>query len=109
MTSRIVPTFRVLAFVESLTWLGLLIGMYFKWIAKTTEVGVQVFGALHGAVFVAYVVLALLTACGQRWSLWTTLLSLAASIPPFFTVWFEVWAKKTGKLDPVTQTVPVSR
>ncbi len=103
MNSRIVSAFRVVAVVEAMTWLGLLVGMYFKWIAETSEIGVKVFGPIHGGVFIAYVVLALLTARIQRWSMWTTLMALAASIPPFFTVWFELWAKRTGRLDPVDQ------
>jgi integral membrane protein len=103
---RIVSAFRVVAVVEAMTWLGLLIGMYVKWIAGTSEVGVKVFGPLHGGVFIAYVVLALLTARIQQWTLWTTLMALVASIPPFFTVWFEIWAKRSGRLDPVRQPTP---
>jgi len=99
MNSRIVFSFRVVAFVEALTWLGLLIGMYFKWIAETGEAGVKIFGPIHGGVFVLYLALALLTAKVQRWSFWTTVLALGASIPPFFTVWFEVWAQRSGRLD----------
>lgn len=103
VNSRIVSAFRVVAVVEAMTWLALLIGMYVKWVAATSELGVQIFGPIHGGVFIAYVVLALLTARIQRWTLWTTLLALVASIPPFFTVWFEVWAKRSGRLDPVRQ------
>ena len=101
MNSRIVSAFRIVAFVEALTWLGLLVGMYFKWIAETGEAGVKIFGPIHGGVFVAYIVLALLTARVQRWSFWMTVFALGASIPPFFTVWFEVWAKRSGRLEPV--------
>ncbi|MGS0687880.1 DUF3817 domain-containing protein [Nakamurella sp. GG22] len=103
MNSRIVSAFRIIAVVEAMTWLGLLVGMYVKWVAGTSEVGVKVFGPIHGGVFIAYVVLALLTARIQRWTVWTTLAALAASIPPFFTVWFELWAKRSGRLDPVQQ------
>lgn len=103
MGPRIVFSFRVIAFVEAVTWLGLLVGMYFKWIAGTGEAGVKIFGPIHGGVFVAYVVLALLTARVQRWSVWTTFFALAASIPPFFTVWFEIWAKRSGRLETVDQ------
>ncbi len=105
MNSRIITAFRVIAFVEALTWLGLLTGMYFKWIAETGDAGVKIFGPIHGAVFVAYLVLTLLTARTQKWSMWTTVMALAASIPPFFTVWFEVWAKRSGKLEPVAEPV----
>jgi len=105
MNSRIVSAFRVIAFVEALTWLGLLIGMYFKWIAETGEAGVKIFGPIHGGVFVAYLVLALMTVRVQRWSIWTALFALAASIPPFFTIWFEVWAKRSGRLEPAAEPV----
>jgi integral membrane protein len=103
MGARIVVGFRVIAIVEAVTWLGLLLGMYFKWIAETGEAGVKIFGPIHGGVFVAYVVLALLTARIQRWSFWTTVFALAASVPPFFTVWFELWAKRSGRLEPLAQ------
>jgi integral membrane protein len=102
MNPGIVSAFRIVAFVEALTWLGLLIGMYFKWIAETGEAGVKIFGPIHGGVFVAYIVLAIITARVQRWSFWTTALALGASIPPFCTVWFEIWAKRSGRLEPVT-------
>lgn len=103
MNSRVVSAFRIVAIVEAMTWLLLLSGMYVKWIAGTSEVGVKIFGPIHGGVFVAYVALALLTARIQRWSLGTTMLAVAASVPPFFTVWFEIWAKRSGRLDPVNQ------
>ena len=110
MNSRIVSAFRIVAVVEAFTWLGLLVGMYVKWVAGASELGVKVFGPIHGGVFIAYVVLALLTARIQRWSLWTTLIALVASIPPFFTVWFELWAKRSGRLDPLRQpTVSFAR
>ena len=103
-STTLVKLFRVIAIVEAFSWLGLLIGMYFKWIAETSEAGVKIFGPIHGGIFVAYLVITVLTARQQRWPLrWTTLLALGASIPPFFTVWFEIWAKKTGRLDPVAR------
>ena len=98
MNSRIVSAFRIIAVVEAMTWLGLLVGMYFKWIDGSTEVGVKVFGPIHGGVFVLYLAAALITARVQRWSLWTTAFAVAASVPPFFTLWFEIWAKRTGRL-----------
>ena len=100
MNTRLVTAFRIMAILEACSWLGLLIGMYFKWIAETSEVGVKIFGPIHGAIFVGYVIVTLLVARSQRWPIvWTTLLALGASIPPFFTIWFEIWAKRAGKLD----------
>jgi integral membrane protein len=106
VTPRTAATaFRIVAVAEALSWLGLLAGMYVKWIAGTTEVGVQVFGPIHGGVFVVYCLVALVAARVLRWSPGTVLLALAASVPPFATVVFERWAVRTGRLpatDPVT-------
>jgi RND superfamily putative drug exporter len=97
--SRLVRAFVVIAVVEAFTWAGLLVGMYLKHVADVTELGVRVFGSLHGAAFMAYVVVALLTARAQRWRLfWTTVLALAAAVPPFFTVLFERVARRRGLL-----------
>lgn len=96
-----VQLFRAVAVAEALTWVGLLAGMYVKYVPETSEVGVQVFGPVHGAVFVAYVAVTLLTARVLRWSPGTALLALAASVPPFATVVFEVWARRTGRLGAV--------
>ncbi len=92
--------FRVAAFAEALSWLGLLTGMFFKYVVDAGEQGVQIFGPIHGTVFLTYVVITLLTWRSQRWSLPTALLALVASVPPFCTVVFEVWARRTGRLDP---------
>ena len=83
--------FRAVAVAEALSWLGLLAGMYVKYVPETTELGVQVFGPIHGGIFVAYVVAALVAARSLRWSLGTTLLALVASIPPLASVVFERW------------------
>ncbi|MGY1833288.1 DUF3817 domain-containing protein [Geodermatophilus sp. SYSU D01180] len=90
--------FRAVAVAEALSWIGLLAGMYVKYVPETSEVGVQVFGPVHGAVFIAYVLAALVAARVLGWSRWTTLLALAASVPPLVTVVFERWAGRTGRL-----------
>jgi len=95
-----VTAFRVVAFAEALSWLGLLTGMFFKYVVDAGEQGVHVFGPIHGTVFVAYVVVTLLTWRHQRWSLPVAVLALAASVPPFCTVLFEQWAERTGRLRP---------
>ena len=74
--------FRIVAVAEALSWLGLLAGMYVKYVPQTSEAGVQVFGPIHGGVFVAYVVVALVAGRVLRWDVRTTLLALAASVPP---------------------------
>jgi integral membrane protein len=98
--------FRVVAFAEALSWLGLLSGMFFKYVVDAGEQGVHVFGPVHGTVFLTYLVVTLLTWRHQRWSLPVALAALAASVPPFCTVLFEQWAQRTGRLDPPQRPDP---
>ena len=91
--------FRFIAVLEAFTWLGLLIGMAFKYIpADGNEIGVKIFGPIHGGVFVVYLGMAVLTAVKLKWDVKTTLLALVAAFPPFGTVIFEIWAARTGRL-----------
>jgi integral membrane protein len=90
--------FRAVAIAEALSWIGLLAGMFVKYVPETSEIGVTIFGPIHGAVFVAYVVLALVAARTLRWSRGTTLLALVAAVPPLATVWFERRATRSGEL-----------
>ena len=51
--------FRLVALAEAVSWVGLLVGMYFKYLGTPrTEIGVKVFGMAHGLVFIAFVVTA---------------------------------------------------
>lgn len=91
--------FRFVAILEAFTWAGLLIGMAFKYLPENgNEIGVKIFGPFHGAVFVLFVIVSLVTARALKWNLVTTGLALVSSIPPFFTVLFEWWAARSGKL-----------
>src|SRR4051812_49862780 len=99
--------FRIVAVAEALSWIGLLAGMYVKYVPETTELGVKVFGPIHGGIFVAYVVIALITARTLRWSPRTTLLALVCSVPPLATVWFERLATRNDRL-PGRELVPAS-
>lgn len=90
--------FRTVAIAEAFSWAGLLTGMYFKWIAETTEAGVKIFGPIHGGIFITYVVITFLASRSFGWNLKMTLLALASAIPPFATYAFEVWADRGGKL-----------
>lgn len=97
--ARVRTAFRVLAVVEALTWAGLLAGMTWHYLLGHGRGGIEVFGALHGAAFVAYGTVALLTWWVQQWRPVVGLLSLAAAVPPFGTIAFEVWAQRRGHLD----------
>ncbi|MGA0122813.1 MAG: DUF3817 domain-containing protein [Gaiellales bacterium] len=90
--------FAVVAFAEAFTWAGLLIGMALKHVTDTTDVGVAVFGALHGAMFLVYLPVALVCAWRLRWPVWVALVALAVAVPPLTTLVFEVWARRRGLL-----------
>src|SRR3954466_4878971 len=108
VTPRTAATaFRVVAVAEALSWIGLLAGMYVKYVPATTELGVKIFGPIHGGIFLAYVVIALITARTLRWSPRTTALALVCSIPPLATVWFERLATRNDRL-PGRALVPAS-
>ena len=95
--------FRTVAIAEAISWAGLLIAMYFKWIVAAdphegAQGGVPIMGPIHGVVFISYVAMCLSARRTFDWSNKTTLLALAASIPPFFTYVFEVLADRKGLL-----------
>ncbi|GAA3014005.1 DUF3817 domain-containing protein [Streptosporangium longisporum] len=81
--------FRVVAVAEACSWAGLLVGMFFKYVAATGDLGVKVFGPIHGALFVLYAAGVVLSAREAGWSRGTVALGLACAVPPFTSVWFE--------------------
>ena len=100
--------FRFVAILEAFTWLGLLIGMAFKYLpADGNEIGVKIFGPIHGGVFVLYLLVSLWTARKLSWNLVTVFWALVASVPPFGTVVFEVWAARAGRMAELSRTSAV--
>ncbi len=90
--------FRGLAVAEAITWALLLTGMFLKYVTRTTELGVQVFGMVHGVVFIAYCLVTLLVAGPTSWSLARPAPGLVAAVPPFATLLFERYADRRGLL-----------
>jgi integral membrane protein len=90
--------FRRVAIAEAVTWALLLLGMLLKYGTETTELGVRIFGMVHGVVFIAYCLTTVLVAIDQRWSRGRLLLGLVSSIPPFATVLYDRYAEKRGLL-----------
>ena len=82
------------ALVEALTWTGLLVGMWLKYGAEVTHLGVWLFGRLHGAAFLFYVAVTLFAGMRLRWPAWALLLALMAAVPPLVTVPLEVWYRR---------------
>lgn len=95
--------FRTVAIAEAFSWGLLLVAMFFKWVLDAeplglAEGGVPVAGPIHGAVFVLYVLAAIVSKVVFRWDVKTLVVALVASIPPFATVWFERRADREGRL-----------
>ncbi|MEV0799312.1 DUF3817 domain-containing protein [Kribbella sp. NPDC050281] len=108
-TKRHATWFRTVAIAEAISWTGLLIGMLFKYVLSDNELGVKIFGPIHGGIFIVYVLTVLLVRGPLRWSWPVTLLALAASVPPLFTWFFEIWAVRTGRIDDGRDTAVPSR
>ncbi|WP_247650050.1 DUF3817 domain-containing protein [Clavibacter capsici] len=96
--SRLGRLFAVVAIVEAVTWTGLLVGMFLKYVTETTELGVYVFGRLHGAAFVLYVIVTAVAAIRLRWGWKPALLAGVAAIPPLATLPLEVGLRRRGYL-----------
>jgi integral membrane protein len=102
-----VGLFRVVALGEAVSWVGLLIGVYFKYLGTPrTEVGVHVFGMAHGLIFIAFLVTALLAGQACRWAAGTWLMCLLASIMPLCSVIFLIAVDRGGRLDPAAVAEP---
>ena len=91
-------SFQVAAFAEAVSWIGLLIGMFFKWIVQSGDLGVRIFGPIHGTIFVLYVVSLVAVSRAHRWTAKESVLGLISSVPPLMTVWFERRAERRGAL-----------
>lgn len=91
--------FRRLALAEMVTWALLILGLVLKYVTHTTELGVRIFGSIHGFVFLSYCAVVLLVWLNQRWTAGVGLLSLGSAIIPFATVPMEHHLDNTGKLE----------
>jgi integral membrane protein len=97
--------FRGVAIAEAITWALLLSGMFLKYVTQTTDLGVRIFGMVHGIVFIAYCLSAVLVAVDQRWPRGRTLLALVASVPPFATLAFERYVERREAAGPTWRLV----
>jgi integral membrane protein len=97
---QIATVFTIIARFEAFTWAGLLIGMYLKHVLEVTELGVWLFGRIHGFAFLAYAITALVAGLRLKWPWWATLTALLAAIPPLVTFPLELWFRQIGLLAP---------
>ncbi|WP_435206916.1 DUF3817 domain-containing protein [Micromonospora sp. bgisy143] len=111
MREKVTRLFVVAAIAEACSWLALLAGMAVKYGPPGNELGVKIFGPIHGGLFIAYGLLVLAVARLRRWRLPVTVVALACAVPPFATLIFERWAHRRGMLgtadQPTREPTPV--
>jgi integral membrane protein len=90
-----IKAFRVVALAEATSFLALLVATYVKH-SDGGEGGVTVLGPIHGALFVAYVVLALRLRERLSWDTRTTAWVIAGAVLPFGGFAVDRWlARRT--------------
>lgn len=80
--------FRIIAFLEGLSYLSLAITMYYKY---ALDIGLpnKIVGMFHGLLFILYVVMAFYLFKKLNWSKTKLALILLASIIPFGTFYMD--------------------
>lgn len=88
--------FILIARLEAFTWAGLLVGMLLEHVLAVTDLGVWLFGRLHGGAFIVYFFTAIVAGARLRWPWWATALAGLAAIPPLVTWPLEGWYRRRG-------------
>ena len=91
--------FRLFALAEAVTWTLLIGGLILRATVGVPSMAFAIVGGLHGAVFLAYGVIASLTGVNPRWGLGRTVLAVALAIVPYATIPFELAVQRSGKLE----------
>ena len=82
-------TFKIVAFLEGLSYLLLLfVAVPMKYMAGN-EILVKSLGMPHGLLFVAYVIIAFLLKDTMKWDTKNFLIILVCSLLPFGTFWMD--------------------
>ncbi|MFC4336817.1 DUF3817 domain-containing protein [Salininema proteolyticum] len=89
MIPRELKLFQAAAIAEAISWAGLLIGMYFKYLGGGNEIGVKIFGPVHGVLFMVYIVTVLYIARKYDRGLKELFIGLVCAVPPFFTLYYD--------------------
>lgn len=99
--TRITPRsfYRVVAIAEAVTWTLLIAGLLLKYLFDAGDLGVRVGGTIHGFVFLAYAVTAVLVGVNQRWRIGLIALGVITAVIPYATIPFDRWLEKNGRLD----------
>lgn len=90
--------YRTFAVAEAITWTLLIAGMILKY-GFGLDLAVTIGGGIHGFVFLAYAVVAVLVGVNQRWNVGRIAFALLTAIVPYATVPFELWLVRKGHLE----------
>jgi integral membrane protein len=90
---------RYVALAEATSFIALLIASYLKRQGEG-ELGVQILGPIHGALFIAYCALALSLRAQQGWSISTTFWILVGAVVPFGGYVVDWWLVRESRRIP---------
>jgi integral membrane protein len=93
--------YRILSIAEAITWTILITAMLLKYVFTPGEFGdsaVRVGGFVHGLVFLAYGITAVLVGVNQRWRPRLMLLAVATAVVPYATIPFDRWLERRNLL-----------
>lgn len=89
---------RYVALAEATSFLALLVAAYLKR-QDQGELGVQILGPIHGALFIAYVLIAMNLRAQAHWSAWATAGILLGAVVPFGGYVVDRWLAKLPASD----------
>lgn len=91
--------YRTVAIAEAVTWTLLIVGMLLKYAADAGSLPVLIGGSIHGLVFIAYALTAVLVGVNQRWRVGQIVFAVVTAIVPYATIPFDRWLERHGKLE----------
>lgn len=85
--------FRISAYAEAFGWTLLITGIAIeRYLIPGNTIPVQIAGQIHGTLFLGYAVASLGLYPTLRWSRKRACVALLASVPPYGSLLFELWA-----------------
>ncbi|APY00285.1 DUF3817 domain-containing protein [Lacinutrix venerupis] len=82
-------TFRIVAFLEGVSYLLLMVAAIYKRLPDGSDEYVKLLGMPHGLLFVAYIALAIFLRTTYKWNSKTFILILLGSLIPFGTFYVD--------------------
>lgn len=89
--------FRIAAIAEAVGWTLLIAGIGLTRFVVHNQIPVQLAGRFHGMLFLLYMLAAVGLYPALRWPRWKAFIALLASVPPYGSLIFELWASSRRK------------